>query len=380
MPVERIAINHEILRWARLRAHYSIAELSEKVNKNYESWETGDSLPTYLQLEAISRKFKVPIAIFFFPEPPDIEPIHHSFRTLPEDQFNEFPREIHSMLRKGKSFQISLSELNDGRNPSKQFIIDDLHFKLNVDISHMAKAVRDFLDVSLEEQKAWPDVDTAFDNWRTAIQNCGVAVFKDAFKNDSYFGFCLYDPVFPVIYINNSSAKSRQIFTLFHELAHLCFKTSGVDVTDEFIFEDRVEVICNKFASEFLLPDEQFENELRGKDIKEKTVENISERYCVSREVVYRRFLDRNLITADDYKQTTARWTQQYYENKNRNKENIQGDYYWNTIAYLGMEYVRLAFSKFHQNRITEMELSDHLNVKVRNLDKLEDHYLQKMD
>ena len=53
---------------------------------------------------------------------------------------------------------------------------------------------------------------------------------------EEFSGFRLYDDIFPVIYVNNTSAKTRQMFTIFHELAHLLFHTSGIDtIHDEFI-------------------------------------------------------------------------------------------------------------------------------------------------
>lgn len=46
----------------------------------------------------------------------------------------------------------------------------------------------------------------------------------------------IYDKVFPLIIVNNSMAKTRQIFTLFHELGHLLFETSGIDkLKDDFV-------------------------------------------------------------------------------------------------------------------------------------------------
>ena len=38
---------------------------------------------------------------------------------------------------------------------------------------------------------------------------------------------------FSDIYVNNSAAKTRQIFTLFRELGHLLFHTSGIDPLDD---------------------------------------------------------------------------------------------------------------------------------------------------
>src|SRR3546814_18114157 len=84
----------------------------------------------------------------------------------------------------------------------------------------MTTAVRRYLGVSLEQQCAWRDDETALKEWRAALQRVGVFVFQDAFRTDDFSGFCLYDVEFPIIYVNNSSAKTRQIFKYFHEPAH----------------------------------------------------------------------------------------------------------------------------------------------------------------
>lgn len=130
--------------------------------------------------------------------------------------------------------QINLAELNEGTNPSKNLIIRDLKFSPNTSIDDIAAAVRSYLGVSIEELASWKSVDEALDSWREILAaRAGVYVFKDAFHAPNYFGFCLYDTEFPVIYINNSATKSRQIFTLFHELGHLLFHTSGIDILND---------------------------------------------------------------------------------------------------------------------------------------------------
>src|SRR3546814_19407488 len=70
------------------------------------------------------------------------------------------------------------------------------------------RSVRRYLGVSLEQQCAWRDDETALKEWRAALQRVGVFVFKDAFRTDDFSGFCLYDEEFPIIYVNNSSAKT----------------------------------------------------------------------------------------------------------------------------------------------------------------------------
>lgn len=49
---------------------------------------------------------------------------------------------------------------------------------------------------------------------------------------------------------------------MFHELCHLLFQTSGIDIENDNSINDRIhnikdkkiEQFCNKFASEFLVP------------------------------------------------------------------------------------------------------------------------------
>ena len=198
-------------------------------------------------------------------------------------------------------------ELTGGRPTSARLITRDLTFAANVNLRDMTEQVRAYLGVSVEDQQRWGDDDTALKHWRKALLDGGVYVFKDAFRVEEFSGFCLYDDIFPIIYVNNSSAKTRQMFTLFHELAHLLFHTSGIDtIHDEYIPHladeaKRIEILCNRFAAEFLLPEQAFNAAIRGLPATEVTAERVAASFHVSREVVFRRFLDRGLIDQHTY-------------------------------------------------------------------------------
>jgi Zn-dependent peptidase ImmA (M78 family)/transcriptional regulator with XRE-family HTH domain len=338
------------------------------------AWEAGEAFPTYSQLERLADTFKLPIAVFFFPEPPDLPPISESFRTLPAEEFAQIPRRIQFLLRKASALQLNLSELCQGQNPADRLITRDLQFPVNVSPEAMARGVREYIGVSLEEQSSWATDDDALKNWRQALLNVGIFVFKDAFRVPEYSGFCLYDEVFPIIYVNNSSAKTRQIFTLFHELAHLLFHTSGVDtVADEYIpalpaHARRIEVLCNRFAAEFLVPEAAFRNAFAGLDPSEHTAELLAVRFRVSREFIYRKFLDRGLIDEAVYNEAAARWAAQ-------RQAGAGGNPYWTKIAYLGREYIGLALAQYHQNRFDEDQLAEYLDSKPWNVGALEEYF-----
>jgi Zn-dependent peptidase ImmA (M78 family) len=230
--------------------------------------------------------------------------------------------------------------------------------------------VRAYLGVSVEEQAGWKSVDDALDKWREVFAvKAGVYVFKEAFHAPNYFGFCLYDDEFPVIYVNNSSAKSRQIFTLFHELGHLLFHTSGVDVLDDPFLthltgnEQKIEVICNGLAARILVPDDVLDRMLANLRIGRQAATELSDYFSVSREVIYRKFLDRGLIDADEYSAAAKEWAAQ-----TRPKEEGSGNYYNSHRAYLGQRYIDLAFTKYYQRRFDRSQLAEYLNLKPKNL------------
>lgn len=72
------------------------------------------------------------------------------------------------------------------------------------------------------------------------------------------------DESLPVIYLNNSTTKTRQIFSLLHELAHLLLSINGLSKFDtDYIArlpesEKQLEIFCNAIAAEILIPGRDF--------------------------------------------------------------------------------------------------------------------------
>ena len=153
MANEGLPVNKDLISWARKRAGLTEQEAAQKFAK-IAAWEAGTASPTYPQLEQMADEFKLPIAVFFFPEPPNVPPIRESFRTLPDMEFDQLPRQIGALLRKATALQLNLAELSDGRNPARRLITRDLAFPEDVSIGAMAARVRDYLCISLDQQFA----------------------------------------------------------------------------------------------------------------------------------------------------------------------------------------------------------------------------------
>lgn len=376
----QIPVNPAILRWAREVTGLSFEDVANKLKlksitaDTVSSWENGEGSPSYAQLEKLAYKiYKRPLAIFFFPEPPKEETPKQAFRTLPEQEIQRISPRIRYLVRQAKAMQINLDELYDGANPAQNQIVRDLKYLPNVSISNMATDVRKYLNVQLADQFQWRNPESAFKAWRKALEDCGVFVFKEAFKDNTFSGFCLYHDRFPIIYVNNSQPPNRQIFTLFHELAHLLFGTGGIDAPLEgyvhYLHGDDkwIEVSCNSFAGAFLVPDDDFDLRIKALSLDDNGMSELADIYCVSREVILRKLLERNLINKHYYKEKAEQWRKSAVK-----KEGSGGNANYTKRAYLGDLYLGLVFSRLYQKRITVEQVAEYLDVKVKNVPVME--------
>jgi len=379
---EKLPINPAILTWARESANLLPEDVALKMKKSrevIEAWEKGNSSPTYLQLETLAYTvYKRPVAIFFFPEPPDELTAKKSFRTLPESEVEELAPTFLRVFKRGQAMQVNLEELTDGKNPAPKKIFSELSFEPRADAVKMAQRVRKYLGIGVAKQVRWANTEVALENWRRAVEEKGVFVFKDAFRDDEISGFCIYDPEFPVIYINNSMPNTRQIFTLFHELTHLLFATGGVDKQNDAFLRQmrgdnrRIEVLCNRFAGEFLVPKEDFDKVISSVGADEEAIEKLAKRYKVSREVILRKCLDRGLVSKARYEEMSARWITEAREKRRRQ---TGGNYYSNVTTYLGDSYLNMVFKSYYRKRFGTDQLAQYLGVKVSSIPGVEMAY-----
>ncbi len=379
----KIPVNPKNLKWARESVNLLIDDVADRMKQDprvIQAWEEGEGSPTYIQLEKLAYSvYKRPIAVFFFPEPPEEISARKSFRTLPDSEIERLSPRFLQLFRQAQAMQANLDELNHGVNPAARKIFRDLHFRLSDKVRVQAQAVREYLGIPLDMQIGWKNSDTAFKEWRRSIEAGGVFIFKDAFQQDDISGFCLYDAEFPVIYVNNTMPLTRQIFTLFHELTHLWLRTGGIDKENDAFLRQvrgdnkRVEVLCNQFAGEFLVPTNDFDSLISGRSIDDGLVENLANRYKVSREVVLRKCLDHGLVDQGYYEERRRTWID---DAKKRRRGAKGGDYYLTKATYLGDSYLGLVFRKYYQKEFSASQLAEYLGVKVNYITGMEATFL----
>jgi Zn-dependent peptidase ImmA (M78 family) len=386
MPVQPVTgVTPAILKWARESANMTLAAVADRLKKDVEviaAWEAGEAAPTYPQLETLAYDvYKRPLALFFLPAPPEEPRPRAEFRSLPDVDLSLLDRDTVLLIRKARGFQTALIELYGERNP----VADPIWRAVRVDprgnLAAQAAQVRAALGVDLAAIRGQPDEDAALKLWRRAIEAQGVHVFKESFDQRELSGFCLWHPEFPVIMINNSTTKTRQVFSLLHELAHLLCDRSGISRFDDRgidqlpAADQAIERFCNALAAEVLVPAAEFARATQGLDPRTATdaeFSAVARQFHVSRSVVLRRFMDRNVITRDFYLAKDEEWTQQI-----RERGGAGGNYYNTQAAYLSEQFLREVVSRYTRRLLSRTEAADLIGVKPKQFGQFEDMVLR---
>jgi Zn-dependent peptidase ImmA (M78 family) len=129
-----------------------------------------------------------------------------------------------------------------------------------------------------------------------------ITVFNGVVENntsrpievDECRGFVLVDEVAPFMFINNSDGKAAQLFTIVHELAHIWTgHSAGFDFRTLQPANDPIEVLCDKVAAEFLVPENAFNEQW----MNDKSISSSARFFKVSEIVIARRAFDTGKIS-----------------------------------------------------------------------------------
>ena len=375
-------VNGTIIRWARERYNMSPKEAAQAIGvdlSRYMNWEAGTEHPTYAKLKKISDVFHRPSAVFFFPEPPQLPSIKGDLRTLPDEIVNSFSKNVIIQFEKAKVYQLSLEELYG----KKESIIAQ-RSSFPKDIEQLCSFIRTQLEFPVSAQKARRSTKVVFEIFREKFYDLGIYVFKDAFKDDRISGICLNDDHFPVIIINNSMSFARQNFTLFHELYHLISDTSGAEIIrDDYYIalndkQAEIEKACDSFANAFLVPLDDFKQELKKKPLNEDRIEELSTLYSVSKEAIMYKLYMMGKMSPAEYNDLKEFFYGDAIRNGAKRKgQSGGGNHYYTQLTYLGQRYAGDVFKQYFSGKIDSVRASEMLQSKVDHLPNLETVYFR---
>lgn len=355
----RVDVKPDLLRWARERAGLQVEDLDRRFTK-LTAWESGEVSPTFKQLEDFARVTRVPFGFLFLPEPPDMPIPIPDFRSVRNALRTTVSPELLDTIYTMQRRQAWL------REEKLEYEAEPLAFVGSARLSDTPKAVgremRRLLGLGdgwASQVRTWEEAVSVL---RAAVEGMGViAVINGIVGNDThrrldveeFRGFALSDDFAPLIFVNGADAKSAQMFTLAHELAHLWLGPTGSGLSGfPGIFPEGrdVEVFCDRAAAEFLLPEAELRTHWPEVSRLPNVFEILARRFKVSPIVVGRRAMDLRLVARqvffDFYELYTAR------ERSRKRSDTGGGDFYNNQNARVGRDFAIRVIRAAKEGRI----------------------------
>lgn len=306
--MEALAISPDLIRWARSRSNLSVASLIAEFPR-YAQWESGTARLDVNELELFSKRTQTPFGYFFLDAPPDDSLPIRDFRTVrdknPRHPSPNLLETIQTMQRRQSWLREELIEQGAEKLPfvgSAQRLTDH---KL------IAALIRKQLGIETAWARAFGSWEQALSGFREYIDRVGIIVVKNGcvgnntrrtLDPEEFRGFVLCDDYAPIIFVNGADAKSAQMFTMAHELAHVWLGQDAVfDLAELRPASDKIEKLCNSVAAELLVPENELLDFVAAEGGGETKIFAISSHFRVSPIVAARRSLDLKLISRDDF-------------------------------------------------------------------------------
>ncbi len=359
----RVSVQPDMLRWACERAGYDVAHFAEQIPQLW-AWVRREKQPTLKQLEKLAKRTHTPFGYLFLPEPPDECLPVPDYRTMagmaearPSPNLLDT---LYTMQRRQMWLRECLAEKG----------VEPLGFVASAHLADEPEAVGREMRRVLGLQGGWAaGVRTwreAVSALRRAITQLGVmAVINGVVGNNThrrlsvkeFRGFALSDPYAPLIFVNGADAKSAQMFTLAHELAHIWLGTEGLSGFETLLPGGTyVETWCNRAAAELLLPTRELRACWEEVSQEESPFEVLARRFKVSPVVASRRALDMNLVDRSTFIDFYKR-----YVNRERTGGTPSGggDFYNNQNTRIGKLFATQVLRAAMEGRIGFKEAYD---------------------
>jgi Zn-dependent peptidase ImmA (M78 family) len=359
-----VQVSPHLLRWACERSRIDEFELGVRFPQ-LEDWERGEKQPTLKQLETFAKATHTPIGYFFMPEPPVERLPIQDFRTVREGS----SRPSADLLDTIYAMQRRQDWLRDERRESEGEPLDFVGSARLADEPEAAgREMRRFIGLDdgwASEVKTWTE---AVGELRRRIERLGViAVINGVVGNNTsrkldvqeFRGFALTDPYAPLIFVNGADAKSAQMFTLAHELAHVWLGREGEGISGfEGIFpgNQRVEKFCDRAAAEFLVPAAELRRVWPGIKQERDVFERLARQFKVSPVVAGRRAVDLRLVGRDVFFNFYNDYTQR---ERDKAKTTSGGDFYNTQNTRLGATFALSVMRAALEGRLSFKEAYD---------------------
>jgi len=402
MSTQMPFINTTILKWARNEAGLSLNEAAQRAGiralkprkdvpgqepgQRLEQWEKGIGTPSFRQLTGIAKAYRRPVLTFFLPAPPKSDTSITDYRTLGDHSADlaQSP-EFAALVRRVEALQERVHEMVVEAGGAPVELVGS--GTTNEPIKEAATSIREFIRFPLRQQQKINNGDRLLAELRKQIESVGVFVLMEGdlgsyhskIPPTVFRGIAISDKYAPFIVVNPNDSHAARVFTLVHELVHIWLGDTGVSNLNHLSdrhhgYIDR-ERYCNQVTTEFLVPSEHFVK-LWGDGVPVEHLYNFikmaAKTFKASEICIARRMLGFRMISDDFYWSFYRSYEVALKRIKEKQQDSESGpDPTIMKRFRLGGRLVDVVMDATHDGRISELDASQLLRVKINKFQEL---------
>jgi Zn-dependent peptidase ImmA (M78 family)/DNA-binding XRE family transcriptional regulator len=318
-------ITPDLLTWAIDRSGIDRSELVQTIHVQanvLDSWEKGLAHPPFNKAREMAEVLRIQFGYLFLRErPTDIVPLP-DLRRLPQapplSPSTNFLDALYQAMTQHDWYRAYLIE--EESNP----LIFVGKFKQTDPIASIAADIRATLGMDNALRRRASNLNNYLTKLSQQAEKAGVIVLRRAvvgsnnnrkLDRNEFQGFAISDPIAPLVFINVQDYPAAKIFTLLHELAHIWIGHSGISRIDETLRTPTlsIEELCNKVATEALVPQAEFESKWSG-GRQYGQISELSQHFLVSALVIIRRARELNKIQDETFFELLAEAKKRFEE------------------------------------------------------------------
>jgi Zn-dependent peptidase ImmA (M78 family)/transcriptional regulator with XRE-family HTH domain len=366
----RAPIIGSTLSWARTVSRVAPEDLAAAVGVKpgrIEDFEAGTAQPTFRQLSLIATKLDRPLGFFFAPAPDASDvPETADFRGRAG---LDLPADLAREMRRAEQHRDAMLDL--AGQPQVKIEVGQIGWD---NLAERAHELRQQFGLTQTFVPPESQPNQVFNFWRGLLEARGVLVFQATkISLETFRGLSVHHEDLPIILVNGADSAAGRTFTLFHEVAHLANRTSGLCALRETVNE---EAIANGFAANFLMPEGPVRRNLPSTDDPFQKSEELASDFKVSPLAAAVRLKTLDIIDEQDLAEVRQRSDENWHRVREARKRTEGFVPPWR-LRYrdLGPSYIGAVADALEDKRVDMMDATYLLNARMPMVEQMLNEY-----
>ena len=346
MATVTVPIHAPVIDWIMQNVHED--QVAPDVLDQLNAWKTGEKQPTLKQLEAMSRKTRIPFGYFLLQTPPDEDIALAEYRTVGSKKNQKPSRELIDILDQMTAIQDWMrDELKREQSDATSFVGS---CSLHNSTGKIAQRIRDDLALKTNWYREGKNAEDNFNRLRNTLVQHGLLIFTGGkvganthrpLDVKEFRAFTLIDTHAPLIFINTTDTANGRLFSLLHETVHVWLGENSLFNNPEWS-DERVSLLeqkCNAVAAELLVPAADFSAVWDSSIPVEDMIGQAARHFRCSEAVILRRAYTTKKIPRTRYTRMLAFQKEQWEQTK-AHKKKSGGDFYKTLLSNLDHRFL----------------------------------------